>query len=157
MSGGSGVAGRERMVQPTLLSRLLLALFVIGAAGTLVELLLLGHVEGWQQLLPVVLLAGGLVVAGWHAWRPASATLRTLRWLGVGYVLSGLVGIWFHYSGNAEFELELSPDTAGWRLIREALTGATPALAPGTMIWFGLLALLVTIAARETVAAPHRE
>lgn len=145
------------MVMPSRLSRLLLALFAVGVAGTLVELLLLGHVEGWQQLVPVVLLAAGLLVAGWHAWRPGSATLRTVRWTGIVYVLSGLVGVWFHYRGNAEFERELSPDAAGWGLVREALTGATPALAPGTMIWFGLLALLVTIAARATGAAPHQE
>lgn len=144
-------------VRPTLLSRLLLALFVIGAAGTLAELLLLEHVEDWRQLVPVVLLGLGLLVAAWHAWRPSSGTLRTVRGLGIAYVLSGLVGIWFHYSGNAEFELELAPETAGWALIRESLMGATPALAPGTMVWFGLLALLVATAARESVAASHQE
>lgn len=144
-------------VRPTLLSRLLLALFVIGAAGTLAELLLLEHVEDWRQLVPVVLLGLGLLVAAWHAWRPSSGTLRTVRGLGITYVVSGLVGIWFHYSGNVEFERELAPETAGLALIREALMGATPALAPGSMVWFGLLALLVATAARESVAAPHQE
>jgi hypothetical protein len=144
-------------VEQTVFSRLLLALFLLGAAGTLAELLLLEHVEDWKQLVPVVLLGVGMLVAGWHAWRPSSVTLRTVGGLGIVYVVSGIVGIWFHYSGNAEFERELSPGTVGWDLVRESLTGATPALAPGTMVWFGLLALLVATAARVSVAAPTLE
>mgnify|MGYP006969351544 CR=1 FL=1 len=145
------------MPVPSVLSRLLLALFVIGAAGTLAELLLLGHVEGWQQLVPVVLLALGLVVAGWHGLRPSAGTLRAVRGLGIVYVVSGLVGVWFHYTGNAEFEREMAPDATGWGLFREAMTGATPALAPGSMVWFGLLALLIVTAARQRPAATSRE
>ena len=60
------------------------------------------------------------------------------------YLASGLVGLWFHYSGNAEFELEMYPSLSGWSLVREALSGATPALAPGTMIHLGLLGLTYT-------------
>jgi hypothetical protein len=139
------------------LARLGLALFGVGAAGTLAELLLLEHVEGWQQLVPVVLLAAGVVAAMAMAWWPGSATVRTVQALGVLYVVAGVVGTWFHYRGNAEFELEMAPDAAGWPLVREALTGATPALAPGTMIWFGLLALLVTAAAPRPTPATSVE
>jgi hypothetical protein len=57
--------------------------------------------------------------------------------------VSGLLGLWFHYEGNLEFEREMDPDAAGWPLIKAVLTGATPSLAPGTMIWFGALALLI--------------
>lgn len=124
-------------------SRFLTLLLFVGAVGTLIELLLLGHVEGWQQLVPVVLLGLGGLVAGWHLWNGGSVSLRTVRWLGVAYVVSGLLGLWFHYVGNVEFERELSPDAAGWPLLKAALTGATPALAPGTMVWFGVLALVL--------------
>lgn len=122
---------------------LLTLLLLAGALGTLVDLLLLGHVEGWQQLVPVVLLGLGVIVAGWHLAVPGSVTLRAVRGLGLLYVASGLLGLWFHYQGNAEFEREMAPDAAGWSLIKAALTGATPALAPGTMVWFGGLALIV--------------
>jgi len=123
--------------------RLLTLLLLVGTAGTLVELLLLGHVEGWQQLVPVVLLAVGVAVTGWRLLAPGSVSLRAVRWLGVLYVASGLLGLWFHYVGNVEFEREMAPDAAGWSLIKAALTGATPALAPGTMVWFGALALVI--------------
>lgn len=116
---------------------------MVGVMGTLADLLLLGHVEGWQQLVPVVLLGAGVVVAGWHLGRSSSVSLRAVQGLGVLYVLSGLLGLWFHYAGNLEFEREMSPDAAGWPLVKAVLTGATPALAPGTMVWFGALALVI--------------
>ncbi len=124
-------------------ARLLTLVLLIGVVGTFLDLLLLGHVEGWQQLVPVVLLGGGVIVAGWHVSRPGSVSLRAVQGLGVLYVLSGLLGLWFHYAGNLEFEREMSPDAAGWPLIKAVLTGATPALAPGTMVWFGALALVI--------------
>lgn len=125
------------------LSRMLTLLLLVGALGTLLDLLLIGHVEGWQQLVPVVLLALGVLVAGWHLLAPRSVSLRAVQWLGGLYVASGLLGLWFHYEGNLEFEREMAPDAAGWPLIKAVLTGATPSLAPGTMVWFGALALLI--------------
>ncbi|MFB3131882.1 MAG: hypothetical protein ACE10K_05095, partial [Rhodothermales bacterium] len=39
----------------------------------------------------------------------------------------------------AEFELEMYPTLKGLELFWESIKGATPALAPGTMIQLGLL------------------
>jgi hypothetical protein len=125
------------------ISSLLTVILLVGAMGTLADLLLLGHVEGWQQLVPVVLLAAGVVVGAWHLARWGSVSLRAVQLLGGLYVVSGLLGVWFHYAGNLEFEREMAPDAAGWPLIKAVMTGATPALAPGTMIWFGALALTI--------------
>ncbi len=125
------------------LSRLLTLVLMVGVMGTLADLLLLGHVEGWQQLVPVVLLGAGVIVTGWHLGSDSSVSLRAVRGLGVLHILSGLLGLWFHYAGNLEFEREMSPDAAGWPLIKAVMTGATPALAPGTMVWFGALALVI--------------
>ncbi len=127
----------------TRVAQLLTVVFLAGVAGTLLDLLLLGHVDGWQQLVPVVLLGLGVLVAGGHLVAPHSVTLRAVRWMGLLYVGSGLLGLWFHYQGNVEFEREMAPDAAGWSLIQAALTGATPSLAPGTMVWFGALALVI--------------
>lgn len=124
------------------LSALLLALFVVGSVGTLLELVLLEHIEDWQQWVPVVLLGWGAVLAAWLLWRPTRAGLRFLWWLGAMFIVSGAVGVWLHLAGNLEFERELSPDLAGWPLWKAVLAGATPALAPGTMVWFGALAML---------------
>jgi hypothetical protein len=43
-----------------------------------------------------------------------------------------------------EFELEMYPGLSGLELFREAMKGATPALAPGTMTILGLLGLAYT-------------
>jgi hypothetical protein len=58
------------------------------------------------------------------------------------FVLAGILGIFLHYQGNVEFELEQNPGASRWALFREAVQGATPALAPGVMVQLGLLGLL---------------
>ena len=55
--------------------------------------------------------------------------------------MSGVVGLWLHYQGNTEFELEMYPSLEGLALFWEAIRGATPTLAPGTMLELGLLGL----------------
>ena len=60
------------------------------------------------------------------------------------YVGSGALGMYFHLKANVEFELELHPTVRGMELVIESLTGAMPALAPGTMTQLGLLGLLIT-------------
>jgi len=60
------------------------------------------------------------------------------------YIVSGGLGIYFHIRSNVEFELEMYPSMGGWELVRESLTGALPALAPGTMIYLGLLGWAAT-------------
>lgn len=46
--------------------------------------------------------------------------------------------------GNVEFELEMYPDLSGWKLFRDSMMGATPALAPGAMVQIGLVGLAWT-------------
>ena len=53
----------------------------------------------------------------------------------------GLLGLYLHLRGNAEFERELHPAAAGWTLWWDALRGATPALAPGALAQLGLVGL----------------
>jgi hypothetical protein len=122
--------------------RLLFALFAIGGLGTGAELLLLGHTEDRWQLVPLVLLGLGLFALVGLVWRPGS--VRVFRVLMVLFVVSGVVGVYLHYRANAEFEIEMYPSIAGIELVREALTGALPALAPATMLHLGLLGLAST-------------
>lgn len=129
---------------PPMLSQLALGLLLLGVVGTGAELLLLEHFDGWQQLVPLVLLGLAVLATGAVLLNRGPMALKGFRLLMVLFVVSGALGVWFHYAGNAEFELEMAPDAAGWTLFREAMMGATPALAPATMIWFGLLGLLAT-------------
>jgi hypothetical protein len=65
--------------------------------------------------------------------------LRVFQLVLILIVFSGIAGVLLHYKGNAEFELELDPDLSGVALFTESMRGATPALAPGTMVLLGAL------------------
>jgi tellurite resistance protein TehA-like permease len=118
---------------------------LVGLLGTAVELLLLEHVEDVWQLIPIALIVVSLIVLFWHTRRATGTTLRAFRITMALFVLSGLLGVWLHYRGNVEFELEMYPSMSGLALFREAMMGATPSLAPGTMIQLGLLGFVYAL------------
>lgn len=122
--------------------RWVLAILVFAFVGTALELVLLEHFDGWRQWVPLLLLAEGAVVGTILLVRPVPSLISHWRLLMVVFVVAGGVGMWFHYAGNLEFELERTPDLAGLPLVHSTLEGATPVLAPGTLIQFGLLGLL---------------
>ena len=134
-------AGTAEPAIAGVLRRILLAIFVAAALGTLAELLLLGHYEDRWQLVPLGLLGAGPLVALWHSLRPSVTTLRAFRALTWCFVAGGLIGTYLHYTGNAEFELEMYPSRAGLELFWESLRGATPTLAPAGLAWLGLIGL----------------
>ncbi len=119
----------------------LLATLAVGIIGMSTELLLIGHAESAQQLIPLVLLALGVVTLGVHAAAPRAVTVRALQAVMTLFVVSGAVGVWLHYRGNVEFELEMYPSMEGLELVQKTLTGATPVLAPGSMTLLGLIGL----------------
>lgn len=120
---------------------LLLAILIFGMFGTGVELLLLEHTEGISQLTPILLLAVGIGSASVVGFKPSAGSLRLLQGLMLLFLVSGAVGLYLHYRGNVEFELEMYPTMSGFELFKESMTGATPALAPGTMAMLGLIGL----------------
>jgi hypothetical protein len=72
---------------------------------------------------------------------PRAASVMALRAVAILFVAAGVIGVGLHYDGNAAFELEMYPGTRGLDLVRKTLTGATPVLAPGSMVLLGLVAL----------------
>ena len=124
------------------LKRFLGLILFVGMLGTGTELLLLGHTEGWTQLIPLIVLAVSLLSAVAVALRPSSPLVHSFRGAMCLLLTSGAVGIVMHYQGNSEFELEMHANIRGVELMWNTLTGATPALAPGTMTLLGLLGLL---------------
>jgi hypothetical protein len=123
---------------------ILLAVLGFGIIGMIVELLLLGHTEETPQWVPLLTLGLGLIAAIALAVRPSPATVRIFRVVMVLFIVAALAGLYFHYTGNAEFELEMYPSMRGMELFRESMTGATPALAPGMLGQLGLLGLAIT-------------
>lgn len=123
---------------------LLMGLLAFSIAGTVVELFLLEHIEDLNQQLPLYAIVIGVVAgAALLAW-PRPATVHTFRAVMLGFMVIGVVGVWLHYRGNAEFELEMYPAMEGLELFRKSMAGATPTLAPGLMVQLGLLGLAAT-------------
>jgi hypothetical protein len=123
---------------------MLLALVLLGAAGLLAELALLEHFDSVSQWIPLALLA---VVLGAVVAVQVSRGPRTVRFFQVVMglcVVTGAVGVFLHYRGNVEFELERDGSLHGLRLFWEAIRGATPSLAPGALTQLGLLGLAYT-------------
>lgn len=120
-------------------SRLLLAILALGQGGTVVELALLEHYESFWQWMPLVVLGIGLVCT-------VAVLVTRRRWIVLSYrvamtllILIGALGLVQHYQSNVEFELEMYPSRAGVELFWEAVRGATPALAPGALMFIGLV------------------
>ena len=133
----------KRTIERMRLMTGLIALFVMGAV--LVELFLLKHHEEWRQILPLVVIAIGALLLTSQLVRPSSAGIVTLRILMSVMIATGLLGVFFHYTGNLEFQMEMDPTQHGWALMRKILEAKTPpALAPGALAQIGLLGLLYT-------------
>jgi hypothetical protein len=145
-SAGAHTDPAEPARQSTSMSlrRLLAGILLLGLVGTGAELLLLEHTEDPWQLVPVALIGMATALVAWVAlrpWGPGRAAVRALRGLMGLFVAAGAVGVVLHYRGNVEFEREREPELGGLGLFSAAMTGATPALAPGVMIQLGLLGL----------------
>jgi hypothetical protein len=123
------------------LRRILLALVALGAAGLFAELGLLEHFESAAQWIPLALLVVVLGVTAAVHGRRGAGTVRAFRAVMALCVVTGAVGVYLHYRGNVEFEIERDGSLRGLRLFWEAVRGATPALAPGAMSQLGLLGL----------------
>jgi hypothetical protein len=138
---------------PVSLRRLLLLTLVTGILGTAAELLLLGHIDGWQQIIPLVLLGGSLVLLLVELVKRTRATEGLLLAMMGLFLISGPVGVAMHFQGNVEFEREMYPEMGGFELVQKTMSGATPVLAPGTMALLGLVGIAYVRAGRESSAA----
>lgn len=123
------------------LRRFLGAIFLVGSIGLAAELIFIGHVDDAAQQIPLALIAVGAATLVWDAAHPNVWSLKLFRVAAVLLIAGGLLGVALHYQSNVEFEREMYPDLRGFKLLREALSGALPALAPGALVQLGLLGL----------------
>ena len=124
---------------------ILLGIFLVGVGGISVELWLLGHYEELDQFIPLGLSVVGTITILAAAFKPTRITVRLLQAVMLLFVVSGLVGVWFHFQATTEFQLEMDPSLRGWALFRKAIVAkAPPTLAPGAMIQLGLIGLAYT-------------
>jgi len=128
----------------TLMRRALFAILAFAMVGTVVELVLLEHTEDVWQWIPIFLILLAILIQVWLVVSPSRWGVLALRGVMAAFLAAGTLGLILHFTGNAEFELEMYPSLTGFELFREAIGGATPTLAPGVMLQLGLLGLLYT-------------
>lgn len=126
----------------SLIRRGLLALLALGCTGLIGELVILEHYEEINQLPPLILLSLTLIAILWQWSDGGRRSLRALQVVALFLILSGVVGMYFHLTGNIEATKEFEPDLTGMPFWIDVIRGAAPSLAPGTMVQFGLLGLL---------------
>jgi hypothetical protein len=140
MDAGGPKVGADSVVER--LRLWVLGVMWLGLIGTVTELILLEHYEQALQFVPLVLIALGMVVLAWHMLQPGTGSLRALQILMVLFALAGFAGMAAHFNGSAEYQLELNPDMSNWELLDKILHAhAPPLLAPGMMLWMGMLGL----------------
>lgn len=137
--------------------RVLFAALALGVLGTGGELILLRHIDKGTQWIPLLVLAISLPLLVWHAAAPGAASVRLMQVLMVVFVATGILGVGLHYRGNVEFERELNPNSRGFQFVRRTIAGATPVLAPGSMVLLGLVGLAQTYRHPRSAGASGQE
>jgi hypothetical protein len=125
------------------LRRFLFGLAALLCLGTLTELWFTKqhHAQTPIQLVPFGLCALGLC-ASLVAWiRPRPLTLRGLRACMVLLLGGSVLGIYEHIASNLEYLLEIHVTATARDVFMEALSGASPLLAPGVLAVAAVVAL----------------
>jgi hypothetical protein len=130
---------------PAFVRASLLGILLFGVVGMIVELVFLKHTEGVLEILPIGLMGAALLVVIWDALRRSTASRAILMAAMVGFIVTGLAGVWVHYDANLGFERESNPGATAEEVYRKAVTGATPTLAPGAMVELGLVGVLFAL------------
>lgn len=131
----------------TVVNRLRVLMLILAAClclGAIVELALQEHFKEPKQLIPFGLCAVGFVAVLAVLFRPHRNTIRVLRVVMVFLALGSLLGLYFHLQNNFGLELEMRPGATPGDVIMQALTGASPMLAPGILALTAVLAIAGT-------------
>ena|SRR5688572_26427652 len=120
----------------------ILLVLTLGMVGLLAELLLIAHYEDATQWIPLALLAAGLVTLAIDLALARGWTQLLVQLTMVLVVAAGALGIYFHFQGSREFQLEMDPQMRGTTLVWHVMRAKSPpTLAPGSMVQLGILGL----------------
>ncbi len=143
----SGFADRQRLQH---LRLFLCSLSALLFAGTIAELLSVKHYGDRVQLIPFAMCGIGLALLLLFWWRPGPGVLKVMQ-VTMGLIaLGSFIGVYEHIEGNLGFAREVHPHADRMALLKAALTGRDPLMAPG------ILAVAATIAIAASYAAPSR-
>ena len=125
------------------LRRGLWAVAALASLGTAAELALLNHTGSPPQLVPFALCFLGVLAAGAGAWGGRQAVLFA-RVVAVLLVVGSVFGVWEHLEHNYAFAAEIRPTATLPTLLKGAILGASPLLAPGALFLSGSLLALAS-------------
>ena len=108
---------------------------------TTIELIFLGHWNETVQYLPFALSALGLITLAFFYFRPDRASLVVLRWSMIVIGLCSFLGFYAHMTGNYRFFLEFYSRATTLELVKAALAGDNPVLAPGILLLGAVIGL----------------
>lgn len=124
------------------ITTVILTVLTFGMAGLLAELMLIAHYEDATQWIPIALLGAGLCVVAADFVLARSWTQLLIQLTMVLVIAAGILGVYFHYRGSREFQLEMDSQMRGATLVWHVLRAKSPpTLAPGSMIQIGVLGL----------------
>jgi hypothetical protein len=122
--------------------RVILGVLLLGMTGLAAELALIAHYEDWTQKIPIVLLLSGLTIVLVDLLAPRGWTMVLMQVAMSSMLAAGLLGMYFHFQGSKEFQLEMDPALRGWDLVWHVVRAKSPpTLAPGSMVQMGILGL----------------
>ena len=124
---------------------------MFGMAGLLTELALIAHYEDATQWIPLALLAIAILALLIDLALARTWTQLLLQLIMVLIVAAGALGVYFHFNGSREFQLEMDPQMRGTALVWHVLRAKSPpTLAPGSMMQLGILGLGYAYLRRRT-------
>lgn len=123
--------------------------FLIGVAGfillgTPLELLILDHINEWNQWIPFVCSGIGVAVILYASLSPSPQSIRTLRWTMVVIAVASFYGVYQHYIANYNFSVEIHPTYTFSENVWAGIMGSTPLMAPGIYFLAPVLAICST-------------
>lgn len=125
--------------------KLLAVTFLFMISGSLIELYLIDHFEDTEQLIPIISIAFSLLSMVLIVFRNTPLAMFIFRVSLILLVISGMVGIFLHLQINYEFEKEMRPDAETGYLLKESMSGALPALAPGSLFVLALIGYIYSV------------
>lgn len=131
------------MAQTPPLREILLIIAGLAAAGTMIELALIGHWHGPFQLIPWAV-AYSTIAAAWATAPPTNRTrLHVARILATTNIAACVYGSYLHLDANYQIAAEVNPAASTANLLGRAAQGRIPLLAP---LFFTLPCLLIILA-----------
>ncbi|MBC7771771.1 MAG: hypothetical protein H7210_04685 [Pyrinomonadaceae bacterium] len=122
--------------------RVILGVLLLGVTGLLAELILIGHYEDVKQWIPLCMLATGVAAVALEIVHRRVWTLSLVRLTMALFICTGGLGMYYHFRGSREFQVEMDPSMSGTRLVWQVLRSKSPpTLSPGTLVQMGILGL----------------